>query len=134
MTASKGTYIARGNQKYQMATTQVFNIDNGSGTTVDDQLLYCFNDVILVDAKVVYTEATDTTGAATANVKVGTTAGGAEVVTATNLAVSKAVGDTTALTLNLNFVAAGTTIRVRHTGRAATEAGQYYVALRYYYK
>lgn len=134
MTVTKGTYLARGNQKFLMEKTQIFNIDNGSGTTVDDMLLYCVNDVVLVDAFCVYTEATDTTGAATANVKIGTTAGGAEVVTATNLAVSKAVGATQSLTLNVQFVAAGTTIRVRHTGRAATEAGQYYVALRYYYK
>ena len=132
MTATKGTFINRGAQKYLTVKTAVINIDNGSGTTLDDILLYCVNDVFLVDANVVYTEATDTAGVASANVKIGTTAGGAEIVTATALAVSKAVGATTALTLNLHYVAAGTTIRVRHTGIASTEAGQYFVQLRYF--
>lgn len=132
MTATKGTYINRGAQKYLVAKTAAINIDNGSGTTLDDMLLYCVNDIFLVDANIVYTEATDTTGAAGANVKIGTTAGGAEIVTATALVASKAVGSTTALTLNLHYVAAGSTIRVRHTGIAATEAGQYYVQLRYF--
>lgn len=134
MTATKGTYIARGNQRYQIANTPIINIDNGSGTTADYVLLYAVNDIFLVDANVVYTEATDTAGAAGANVKLGTTAGGNEVVTATNLQAAKAIGSVTALTLALNFVAAGTTIRARHTGIASTEAGQYFVQLRYFYK
>jgi len=134
MTATKGTYINRGAQKYLIAKTAVINIDNGSGATLDDLLFYCVNDVFLIDATVVYTEATDTLGAASANVKIGTSAGGAEIVTATALQISKAVGSTTALTLNLNWVAAGSTVRVRHTGIASTEAGQYFVQLRYFNK
>ena len=132
MTATKGTYINRGAQKYLVAKTDTINIDNGSGTTADHVILYCANDIYLVDANVVYTEATDTAGAASATVAVGVTAGGATLVTATALQVSKAVGSVTALTLNLHYVAAGSSIFVRHTGIATTEAGQYYVQLRYF--
>ena len=53
MTAAKGTYIARGNQRYQTAVTPIINIDNGSGTTADYVLLYAVNDLFLVDANVV---------------------------------------------------------------------------------
>ena len=134
MTATKSTYISRGNQKYQIAKTQTFNIDNGSGTTVDDVVLYAASDLYLQDAYCVYTEATDTTGAATASVKMGITAGGNELVASTNLSAAKAVGAAVALTLARHFVPAGSSVFVRHTGRASTEAGQYYVQVRYAYK
>lgn len=134
MTVTKGMLIPHGKNQYQIAISPIINIDNGSGTTADYVLLYCANDVYLLDAYTIYTEATDTTGAAGASVKVGTTAGGTEVVGLTNLSAAKAVGAAVQLTLAVNFVAAGTTIRVRHTGIASTEAGQYYVMLRYFYK
>src|SRR5215208_3590023 len=135
MAAPKSTFVNRGKHKYNTFTTrQVFNIDNGSGTTVTDSSFYAVNDLYLVDATLVYTEATDTAGAASANVKVGTTAGGTDIVASTNLTASKAVGSTQALTLALNFIPAGSTIFVRHTGIAATETGQYYAQFTYFFK
>lgn len=124
-------YIARGNERFNYAVSVEFNIDNGSGATTDDIILVPDKDIFITHARVFYTEATDTAGAASATVKIGTTSGGAEIVAATNLQVSKAIGATTALTLVKNFAAAGSIISVRHTGVATTEGGKYKVQIRY---
>jgi len=126
---AKSTWINRGWQGcHVLKSNQVFNIDNGSGTTVDDVL---FSDlpyaVDLVEVRAVYQEATDTAGVASANFKLGLTAGGATLVAATALEISKAVGSATSATIAIERVAAGATVFIRHTGIAATEAGSYYV-------
>jgi len=113
------------------ATSKDFNIDNGSGTTDDDIILVPDSAILIVDAKVVYVEATDTAGAASANVKLGTAVGGAQIVAAAALEVSKAVGSKTDLTIVSGAVAANGMVAVRHTGIAATEAGQYFVQIAY---
>ena len=109
--------------------SQSFNIDNGSGTTIDEILASLPFAVKILDARVIYDEATDTSGVASANVKIGTAAGGAQIVAATALEVLKSVGDTLGLTLVEDEFAAGTEFFVRHTGIAATEAGKYTVQL-----
>lgn len=128
-TKDKSAYVARGNQRYFVATTRTtFNIDNGSGTTADDASVGPFPfDCYIVAARAVYTEATDTAGVATANFKTGVAAGGATLVAATALEVSKAIGDYTAGVPLDVAVPANSTIWTRHTGVAATEAGQYFV-------
>lgn len=124
MTKGSGTYRLRGHQGWQIARTQAFNIDNGAGVTVDEILFSNLPyDIEIQSVQAVYQEATDTSGAATANFKLGTTAGGTELVGATAYAVSKAVGATTTATITLALVSAGSAIFVRHTGRAAAEAG-----------
>lgn len=129
----KTAFIARGQQRYKVIRTKTFNIDNGAGTPDDDPVLYSVNGLYIIDAYIVYSEATDTAGAASANVKIGTTAGGAQIVAQTALGVSKAVGAATALTLvsGGDYVPAGSTVFVRHTGVATTEVGQYAVQIRY---
>lgn len=106
-----------------------FNIDNGSGTTDDDLLLVPASQILIASAYVMYTEATDTAGAASATVQVGTTAGGVDIVAATALEVSKAIGAKTALTIASGVVEAGEFVFVRHTGIATTEVGKYKVVL-----
>jgi hypothetical protein len=132
MTAGNSTYIARGNQRYGFFRSETFNIDNGSGATVDDvifsNLAYA---VEIKSVKAVYVEATDTTGAAAATVSLGTTAGGVDVVAATALEAAKAVGATTGYTIANGVIPAGGTLFARHTGVASTEAGQYYLQIRY---
>lgn len=129
---AKGTYILRGHQGHQVAKTQTFDVDNGSGTTVDDVLFSNLPyDVELVRVQAVYAVATDTAGADGATFALGLTAGGATLVAATALEVSKAVGSTTVATIAINKVAAGATLFCRHTGIAATEAGSYYVEVVY---
>lgn len=133
MTAGNSTYVARGNQRFQIIRSKTFNIDNGSGTTDDDVIFSNLGYAVEVKSvRTVYVEATDTTGAASATVSVGSTAGGVDVVAAVALEAAKAVGASTALTV----LAAGSVIPAtgalfaRHTGVASTEAGQYYLQVR----
>lgn len=126
---NKFPYVARGWQRaFFVRTATEFNIDNGAGTTADDSSIGPFPfDCFIVSARALYTVATDTTGAASANWKTGITAGGATLVAATALEVSKAIGAyTEGVPLNV-VIPANTTIWTRHTGVAATEAGNYYV-------
>lgn len=126
-----GQYIARGREQHNYAVTEEINIDNGSGTTADYILLVPDKNIYIEHARVFYTEATDTSGAASATVKIGTAIAGATVVAATNLQVSKAIGSTTSLVIAAPYVAAGSILVVRHTGIATTEAGKYKVQIRY---
>ena len=121
-------YVARGYQRAVLLRTPIINVDNGNGTTLDHLLFANLpTDAYVLNVQFVYTEATDTAGAASANFKLGTAVGGAQVVAATAYEVSKAVGSTTTTTIVDGFVAAGGACFVRHTGIAATEAGQGYV-------
>jgi len=121
-------YIGRGYQRCVILRTPIQNIDNGSGVTADHVLFANLPvDAYVLNVQAVYTEATDTAGAASANFKLGTAAGGAQVVAATALEAAKAVGSTTTSTIVSGFVAAGGTLFARHTGIAVTEAGQYYL-------
>lgn len=122
-------YTARGNQRlFFLRTVTTFNIDNGAGTTADDSSIGPFPfDCWVTLARAVYQEATDTAGVATANFKTGVASGGATLVAATALEVSKAIGSYTDGTPLAVVVPANTTIWTRHTGVAATEAGTYFV-------
>ena len=118
------------NAKYKVARSQNFDVDNGAGTTVDDCILRHSKAVYIYSARIVYTGATGGTMAA-GTASIGTTVGGAEIVAATAYETSKAVGVKTAMTLVINDVAADTPILVRHTGVAATVAGEVYVEIEY---
>jgi hypothetical protein len=123
-------YVSRGNQRtFVVDTKTTFNIDNGAASTADDGSVGNFPfDCIIVDARAIYTEATDTVlGDGTANFKTGITAGGATLVAATLLEISKAIGSYTRGTPLAVMVPANTPIFTRHTGIATTEAGQYFV-------
>lgn len=118
------------NAKYKIARSVLFNIDNGGGTTIDDTILRHSKAIVIYSARILYTtETTGTVAAGTA--QIGTTVGGAEIVAATNYANSTAVGTKTAMTLVASEVAADTPVIVRHTGVAATAAGQAYVEIEY---
>ncbi len=123
------------NLKHDVATflarSKAFNIDNGSGTTDDDVIFVPKQDIRVVSARAVYQEATDTAGAADANFKLGTAVGGAQIVAATALEVSKAVGSYTDATIVDGYVSANTPICARHTGIAATEAGNYRIQIEF---
>jgi len=119
--------LKSGNTTFIVRSKQ-FNIDNGSGTTDDDYFVFDKAQRI-VSVRAVYDSATDTAGAASANFKIGSAAGGAQYVAATALEVSKAVGTYTDATITLADVPANGMIAIRHTGIAATEAGTYYVQI-----
>ncbi len=126
------TYIPRGEGRRQIAATRIFDIDNGAGTVINDAFLYCTQPIMIKSAKVLYTTATTGTVAA-ATISLGTTVAGVELVAATALENTKAVGVTTALTLTAAAarVAAGTMITASHTGIASTAAGEYRVVIEY---
>jgi hypothetical protein len=107
---------------FAVQRSQFFDLDNGAGVTVDELLLVAPVDLVILDARIIYDGATTGTVAA-GNAKIGTTAGGAEVVAATAYEDGVAVGSDTAMTLVEETVPAGTPIFVRHTGVAATQAG-----------
>lgn len=126
------TYIPRGEGRRQLARSVWFNLDNGNGTTIDDVILYCSQPISIKAARIIYVDATTGTVAA-GTASIGTTAGGVELVAATNYENTKAVGVVTAMTLTAAAakVAANTMITVRHTGVAATQAGQAVVEIEY---
>jgi hypothetical protein len=126
------TYIPRGEGRRQVARSRLFNIDNGAGATLDDVLLRHSQPISIRVARAVY--ATETAGTvAGANVMLGTTVGGNELVAATAYENGKTVGLATALTLKAAaaFVAANTPITARHTGIASTALGEVYVEVEY---
>lgn len=125
--AEKYPYVARGNQRKIVVTSKEFNIDNGAGATDDDVLVNLPFECSVESVRAIYTVATDTSGVASANFKLGVAAGGDTIVAATALEISKAVGGTTNATIAAGRLAANTTLWVRHTGIAATEAGNYRV-------
>lgn len=124
------SYKGSRNSARKFAKSVWFNLDNGAGTTIDDILLVPDKDITILSAKIVYVDATTGTVAA-GNAKIGTTVGGAEIVAATAYANTATVGTTTAMTLVNPKVPAGTMVSVRHTGVAATAAGQAYVQIEY---
>lgn len=123
----KYPFVARGNQRKIVVISKEFNIDNGAGTTDDDVLCNLPFDCRVVSVRAIYTVATDTTGAASANFRVGVAAAGATIVGSTALEAAKAIGATTSGTVLAELLSANTTLWVRHTGVAATEVGNYRV-------
>lgn len=118
------------NSKYKIARSQYFDLDNGAGTTKDDCLMRHSKPVKIFSARIVYTGATTGTVAA-GTIQLGTTVGGADIVAAAVYENAKAVGVKKALTLVEANVAADTPILARHTGVAATQAGEAYVEIEY---
>lgn len=120
------------NSRTKLAKSVWFNLDNGSGTTIDDVILTPTKDITILSARIVYVDATSGTVAA-GNAKLGTTVGGAEIVAATAYENSKTVGSYTDLVLVDALVPANSPVCVRHTGVAATAAGQAFVQIEYVY-
>lgn len=115
-----------------VARSVEFNIDNGSGVTIDSVVCRLSYPIKILAARVVYT--VETTGTVAAgNAKIGTTVAGAEIVAATAYENSKAVGTATQMTLVLTDIPANTPIIVRHTGVATTAAGVATVEIEYIY-
>ena len=126
-----GTYVARGFDDRKIARTQIFNIDNGNGTTIDETVLVAARPILIHAARIVYDTETSAAGVTSANIKIGTAVAGEEIVASTAYE-AKAVGLTTALTLVATRVASGFVV-VRHTGVATTVAGQAHVEVEWSY-
>lgn len=112
--------------------SQAFNLDNGSGTTVDEALIYAKDCPIrIVRVYAVYNEATQTVAAG--NFKLGSTAGGADYVAATAYENTKSVGAVTTATIVNDSIPVGGTLFVRHTGVAVTQTGTANIVVEYVY-
>ena len=117
-------------QQINTVRSQVINIDNGAGTTLDEALFRVGSKGgKLVRVYALYNEAAGTV--AGANFKLGASAGGAEYVAATAYTNNAAVGDVTAASLVTDDIPANGTVFVRHTGIAATAAGQAFICVEY---
>jgi len=112
------------------ARSQVFNIDNGGGTTIDDVVFQLTRAVTLAAARIVYVEETTGTVAA-GSVQLGTTVGGDDIALATNYVNGRTIGQTDGITLAATALAANQALHVRHIGVAATQAGKAYVEVDY---
>lgn len=121
--------LATGQRKRE-ARSVWFNLDNGAGTTVDDVILKLSVACTILAARIIYVDATTGTVAA-GNARIGTTLGGSEIVAATAYADAAAVGTSTAMTIVSGAVSANGSVFVRHTGVAATQAGQAVVEIEY---
>ena len=119
--------LKHGKATFTVRSVETINIDNGSGTTLDFFIGVFPVPVEVKSVRAVYEEATDTAGAASATFQLGTAVGGAQIVAATALEVSKAIGSYTDATIAAGEVPANTMIVGRHTGIAATEAGTYFL-------
>jgi hypothetical protein len=119
-----------GSQATQRARSVWFNLDNGSGTTIDDVLMKATAAITITAARIIYVDATSGTVAA-GNVAVGTTLGAHDIVAVTAYENTKSVGTETALAIAAGAVAAGGAVFVRHTGVAATAAGQVVIEIEY---
>lgn len=109
-------------QSTKHSATQFFNLDNGSGTTVDEPLFRTGSrGGRLVRVYALYGEATQTVAAG--NFKLGVAAGGATLVAATAYEDSKSVGDATTASILSDKVPPNTTVFVRHTGVGVTQTG-----------
>jgi hypothetical protein len=112
------------------ARSQVINIDNGSGTTIDEVLLNSGpTGIRLLRAYALYNEATQTVAAG--NFKLGVAVGGATLVAATAYTNDQAIGVKTEGVVLVDVVAPNTTLWVRHTGIAATATGTAFICVEY---
>ena len=106
------------------------NVDNGAGTK-SYETLYWPVAVTVSAFDLVYTEATDASGAAEAAVRIGTAADGEQYVASVALAGSQALGTVVSLTPVTGTVAAASSMVISHTGIAATEVGAYRIRITY---
>jgi hypothetical protein len=127
--AIAGSKLATKAQK-RFAKSIWFNLDNGAGTTVDDVIIRPSVAITILAVRAVYVDATTGTVAA-GSFQVGTAVGGTQVVAATNYENTKAVGTSTAGSIVSGAIAANTPVCVRHTGVAATQAGQAYIEIEF---
>jgi len=83
----------------------------------------------ILEAGMIWEEATDTTGAQVGDLTLGTTTGGAEICAATSYGVSQAAGAYQACTLVSGALAAGSSVFASHDDNGS-EAGTYRVQLK----
>ena len=117
--------------KLRTVKTSVQDIDTIGAADYDEVILVPSTGIKITGVRIVYDKEQSGTVAG-GGVKVGTAAGGEQIVAATALENTKAVGYCKVCTLVEDTVAANTPIFVRITGVAATQAGAVHVEMDYY--
>jgi len=117
--------------KLRTVKTSVQDIDTIGAANYDEVILVPSTGIEITEVRIVYDKEQSGTVAG-GGVKVGTQAGGEQIVASTALENTKAVGYKKVCTLVEGTVAAGTPIFVRITGVAATQAGAVHVEMDYY--
>jgi len=117
-------------QQINTVRSQVINIDNGAGTTLDEALFRVGSKGgRLVRVYAIYNEAAGTV--AGANFKLGSAAGGAQYVAATAYTNNAAIGDVTSAVIVEDTIPANGSVFLRHTGIATTATGTVFVCVEY---
>lgn len=117
--------------KLRTVKTSVQDIDTIGAADYDEIILVPSTGIEITEVRIVYDKEQSGTVAG-GEVRVGTAADGEQIVAATALENTKAVGYCKVCTLVEGTVAADTPIFVRITGVAATQAGAVHVEMDYY--
>ena len=123
-------YKAYGRDRSNTVKSQIFNMDNGAGTTIDETIMCRTKQVKLLSAR--FVEDTETAGTVNAaTIQLGTTVGGVDVIAATGYTNAAVVGAVQTLTLKKTIIQPNTPLIVRHTGIASVVAGQGHLEVEY---
>jgi hypothetical protein len=109
-----------------IVTSALFDI---SAAASEQVLYHAVTADEILEAGIIWNEATGASGAAEGDITIGTTTGGAEVVAATSYTVSQATGSYVPLTLVDGTLAAGDEVFASHD-QAASADGTYFLQLK----
>lgn len=84
----------------------------------------------VLEAGILYNEASETSGAATGDITIGTATGGGQIVAATSYTTATATGTYTALSIVSGALAAGTSVFVSHDDAGASVPGTVYLIMK----
>jgi len=124
--AATTDWVSVGNTGVIIVTSDLFDADAADSEQV------MFNAVKaceVIEAGLLWQEATDTAGVDTGDIKIGTASGGVQIVAETSFAVSQTTGSYQALTIASGALAAGSSVFASHDD-AGSEAGTFRVQLK----
>ena len=111
---------------YVIVTSALFDI---SAAASEQVLFHAVAAAKVIEAGIIWNEATGASGAAEGDITIGVATGGAEIVAAASYGVSKATGTYDALTIVDGEVAAGESVFASHD-QAAGADGTYFLQLK----
>lgn len=120
-------WVLQGNTGVVTIRSTLFDIDAADSEQV---VFHAVTACQILEAGLMWEEATGTSGAVLGDITVGTTTGGAELVAATSYPLSTASGAYTALTLVTGVLAAGDSVFASHDDAGTGFAGTYRLLLK----
>lgn len=113
-------WVLMGNTGIIFVLSKLYDISDAANEQV---VFHAVTACEILEAGLIWQEATDTTGAQVGDITIGTASGGAQIVVATAYATAQASGSYQALTLVTGALAAGTSVFASHD--QVVEAGTY---------